>query len=153
MFAETLKPFDALNIGATGVFVVRTKIRKNALRARFAGSLLFNTEIFIMTESEISGLLSANPFARRTIPRGAVKFISILPRRTRRNPRLPFSLPSHGRWLVRVLGRRGRFVYGIHRRSMKVIGTLGRLDDLFGARVTTRSWGTMEQIGRQLRAQ
>lgn len=140
-----------LNIGATGIFLVRTRISKHALRARFARFLPFNTDIFVVTAREISGLLSADPFAHRTIPRGTVKFVSILSRRTHSNPRLPFVIPAGRRWLVRVLGRRGRFVYGLHRRTMKVIGALGQLDDLFGAPVTTRSWGTMEKIGAALR--
>ena len=36
------------------------------------------------------------------------------------------------------------------RRHMKVIGYLGKLDDVFGATVTTRSWNTFAAIAKVL---
>lgn len=131
--------------------MVRKGTSKGALRARFARSLPFSTDIFIVTGHEISGLLSADPFHGKPIPRGTVKFVSILSRRTHAGLRTAFSLPAGKRWLVKILGRRGRFVYGLYRRNMKVIGVLGQLDAIFGVPLTTRSWGTIEKIGAALR--
>jgi hypothetical protein len=60
------------------------------------------------------------------------------------------TLPSRGKWLLKILGRDDRFVFGVYRRHMKVIGYLGTLDRLFGAPVTTRNWNTITQIARVL---
>jgi hypothetical protein len=57
-------------------------------------------------------------------------------------------LPSRGQWLLKVLGRNGRFAFGLYRRHMKVIGYLGSLDRLFGVPVTTRNWRTIAAIAR-----
>jgi hypothetical protein len=76
-----------------------------------------------------------------------VRFASLLARRPRAEPRLPLTLPSSERWLLKVLVRDGRFVLGLYRRHMKVIGYLGALDRLFGVPLTTRNWNTITAIG------
>ena len=60
------------------------------------------------------------------------------------------SLPSHGKWLVKVLARDDRFVIGLYRRHMRVISYLGTLDRVFGVPVTTRNWNTMTAVARML---
>jgi hypothetical protein len=62
----------------------------------------------------------------------------------------PFSLPSDGDWLVRIITSRNRFVFGVYRRHMKTIGYLGQVDKLFGVPATTRNWNTMSAIVRIL---
>jgi uncharacterized protein (DUF1697 family) len=62
------------------------------------------------------------------------------------------SLPSRGKWLLRVLERDGRFVFGLYRRHMKVISYLDTLDRLFGVRATTRNWNTITAIAKVLNA-
>jgi hypothetical protein len=59
--------------------------------------------------------------------------------------------PSSGRWLMKILARRNRFVIGMYRRHMKVIGYLGALDRLYGVTATTRNWNTFATIARVLR--
>jgi hypothetical protein len=59
-------------------------------------------------------------------------------------------LPPRGPWLLKVLARDGRFVLGLYRRHMKVIGYLGALDRIFGVPVTTRNWKTMAAIATRL---
>jgi hypothetical protein len=76
--------------------------------------------------------------------------VSVLSRLPRSGPRLPLTLPSGGYWLLKVLARDGRFVLGLYRRHLKVIGYLGRLDRLFGAPVTTRNWNTIVAIAKAL---
>jgi hypothetical protein len=51
---------------------------------------------------------------------------------------------------MKILARRNRFVIGMYRRHMKVIGYLGKLDRLYGVSVTTRNWNTIAAIGRVL---
>ncbi len=41
------------------------------------------------------------------------------------------SFPSSGRWLLKILARQNRFVLGMYRRHMKIIGYLGALDQLY----------------------
>ena len=60
------------------------------------------------------------------------------------------SFPSSGRWLLKILARQNRFVLGMYRRHMKVIGYLGALDRLYGVPVTTRNWNTIEAIAKVL---
>ena len=56
---------------------------------------------------------------------------------------LPTSVPD---W---ILARdKGRFVFGLYRRHMKVISYLGTIDRLFGVPVTTRNWNTVTAIAR-----
>jgi hypothetical protein len=59
--------------------------------------------------------------------------------------------PASGQWLMKILTRRKRFVMGMYRRHMEVIGLLGALDRLYSVSVTTRNWNTIAAIGRVLR--
>jgi hypothetical protein len=63
---------------------------------------------------------------------------------------MPVSLPPSGRWLLKILARDNRFVVGLYRRHLKVIGYLGTFDRLFGVPVTTRNWNTMTAIASVL---
>ena len=76
--------------------------------------------------------------------------MSVLSRRPRSQPCLPITLPSRGPWLLKVLAREGRFILGLYRRQMRVIGYLGSLDRIFGVPVTTRGWNTITAIGKVL---
>jgi hypothetical protein len=58
--------------------------------------------------------------------------------------------PSSGQWLMKILARENRFVIGMYRRHMKVIGYLGALDRLYGVAVTTRNWNTITAIAKAL---
>ena len=79
-----------------------------------------------------------------------MRFVSVLSRRPRSLPALPLTIPSDDSWLVKILAVENRFVVGLYRRHMKVIGYLGQLDRLFGAQATTRSWNTIAKIARAL---
>jgi len=48
------------------------------------------------------------------------------------------------------MGQQNKFIYGMHRREMKAIGHLGRLEKIFGTKATTRSWSTIVAIARVL---
>jgi hypothetical protein len=58
--------------------------------------------------------------------------------------------PSSGTWLLKILARDNRFVFGLYRRQMKAISYLGTLDRLFGVPVTTRNWNIITAIARVL---
>lgn len=72
--------------------------------------------------------------------------MSVLSRRPRRTPALPIALPAAGNWLLEVLARDGRFVFGHYRRHMRVIGYPGKLDAMFGVAATPRNWNTIKAI-------
>ena len=144
--AEQLKHLDAVNIGAAGTFVIRQPVTRAQLRAELASRLPFNTEIMICQGREIVRLLSHNHFADQPMRPDMVRFVSVLSQRPRSAPSMPMSFPSSGMWLLKILARDNRFVIGLYRRHMKVIGYLSTFDRLFGVPVTTRNWNTMTAI-------
>ena len=145
-----LKHLDAVNIGAAGTFVIRKPITKSQLRAELARRLPFDTQIMICTGREILGLISQNPFANQPVGPDVVRFVSVLSQRPRSAPSPPMVFPPSGAWLLKILARENRFVVGLYRRHMKVIGYLGTLDRLFGVPATTRNWNTILAIAKVL---
>jgi hypothetical protein len=94
--------------------------------------------------------VSRDYFSDHIVRPDIVRFVSVLSRSPRLTPSTPLSLPPTGKWLVRILARENRFVVGLYRRQMKVIGYLGRLDRVFGVPVTTRNWNTIAAIAKVL---
>ena len=149
--ARQLKQLDAVNIGAAGTFVIRQPITQTSLRAEFARRLPFDAEIMICTGREIADLVSRNPFAGQPKRPDIIHFVSVLSRRPRASVSTPMDFPASGQWLLKILAAENRFILGMYRRQMKAIGYLGKLDGLFGAPATTRSWSTMTAIADVLR--
>jgi hypothetical protein len=148
--AAQLKHLGAVNIGAAGTFVIRQPVTRAQLRVELARRLPFDTEIMICEGLEIARLASSNFFADQVVRPDIVRFVSVLSRAPRSLPSTPLSLPSTGKWLVRILTRESRFVVGLYRRQMEAIGHLGRLDRVFGVPVTTRNWNTITTIAKVL---
>ena len=148
--AEQLKHLDAINIGAAGTFVIRQPVTQAQLRAELARRLPFETEIMICHGREIVRLMSQNHFAAEPVRPDIVRFVSVLSQRPSSAPSTPMSFPSSGKWLLKILARENRFVFGLYRRQMKAISYLGTLDGLFGVPVTTRNWNTITAIARVL---
>jgi uncharacterized protein (DUF1697 family) len=148
--AEQLKHLDAVNIGAAGTFVIRQPVSRARLRVEVARRLPFDAEIMICQGREIVRLMSHDVFAGHAARPDIVRFVSVLSRVPRSEPPLPMTLPSRGKWLLKVLARDDRFVFGLYRRHMKVIGYLSTLDRLFGVPITTRNWNTITAIAKVL---
>ena len=148
--AGQLKHLDTVNIGAAGTFVIRQPVTRAQLRAELAARLPFETEIMICQGREILRLMSHNHFAGQPVRPDIVRFVSVLAKRPRSAPSMPMSFPSRGKWLLKILARDDRFVFGVYRRHMKVISYLGTLDRLFGVPLTTRNWNTITAIARVL---
>lgn len=146
--AQQLKHLDAVNIGAAGTFVIRRPIARAKLRAELTRRLPFATEIVICEGLEIVKLMSHNYFAGQPSGPDLVRFVSVLSKRPRLAPSMPVLLPPSGKWLLKILARDHRFVVGVYRRHMKVIGYLGTLDRMFGVPATTRNWNTITAISR-----
>ncbi len=144
--AAQLAHLGVVNIGAAGAFVVRKPIGRTRLRAEFARRLPFETEIVICGARDLARLLDHEGFAEIPVRRDLVRFVSVLARKPRARPPVPLALPATGPWLVRILVREGPFLLGVYRRRMDAITSLGTLDRLFGAPVTTRNWNTVAAI-------
>ena len=148
--ARQLKHLGAVNIGAAGTFVFRQPSTRRELRAELGRRLPFDAQVTICSGREIVKLVSQDFF--RDVPEqpGVVRFVSVLSARPRSSPSIPATFPSSGTWLLKIIGRDNRFVFGVYRRHMKVIGYLGALDRLFGVPATTRNWKTINAIARVL---
>ena len=149
--AETLAHLGAVNIGAAGTLVLRQPMTQAQARAEVAAKLPFVAEIVVCQGRDIARLVSDNPFEGQSVRGGVVRFVSVLSQRPRLTPATPMRFPPSGQWLMKILMRRNRFVFGMYRRHMKVIGFLGALDRLYGVPLTTRNWNTIAAIARVLR--
>ena len=152
LLAQQLKRFDAVNIGAAGTFVIRSPTSQAQLRAELVRRLPFETEVMICPGRELLALVSGNPYGREPAGEGITRFMTVLAKRPRLFPSLPFDIPSEGGWLVRIVSRENRYVFGQYRRHMKTIGYLGQMDKLFGMPATTRNWNTINAIVKVLAA-
>jgi uncharacterized protein (DUF1697 family) len=150
--AEQLGHLDAVNVGTAGTFVIRKPVSRAQLRVEFECRLPFDADIMICEGRDITRLMSRDVFSDHPVRRDIVRFVSLLSRSPRTAPSTPVSLPSTGKWLVRVLAREHRLVVGLYRRQMKAIGYLGALDRVYGVPVTTRSWNTIGAVARVLGA-
>lgn len=150
--ARELAPFDVVNVGATGTFIVRKAVSRTKLRAEVLRRLPFEAEVMICGGSDILRLASDDPFAGQPSGPHIVRFVSVLARRRRPFLPVPLRLPSTGEWYVRVLSCQDRFVCGLYRRQLKTIGYLGQLEKVFGVPVTTRNWNTILTIARILKS-
>ncbi len=148
--AKQLAYLDVVNIGAAGTFVIRQPVTQTRLRAELARRLPFEAEIMICRARDILRLMSLEHFADQPVQPDVVRFVSILARSPRSAPSTPVSFPESGRWLLKILAREGRFVFGVYRRQMKAIGYLGDIDRLFGVAATTRNWNTINAIAKVL---
>jgi hypothetical protein len=148
VLARELDAHDVVNVGAAGTFVVRRPGRRGRFLAELRRKLPVNSVVAHCDGRELVELANENPFENERPGVGLVSFVSVLSRAPRSQVPLPLSIPARRGWFVRVLGSRNRLVFGVYRRHMKTIGHLDRIDDLFGAPATTRSWKTMLSVLR-----
>jgi uncharacterized protein (DUF1697 family) len=151
LIAKQLAKFGVINIGAVGTFVVRENVSESALRTAIARKLPFKCEIMICPARDILNLASKDPFAGQPSGENMTWFVSVLAKRPRVLPALPFSLPSDDEWLLKIIAIQKRFVLGSYRRQMKAIGYLGKIEKLLGVPATTRNWNTIEKVAKFLR--
>jgi uncharacterized protein (DUF1697 family) len=150
MLARQLKHLGAVNIGAAGTFVIRRPVTVARLRAELARRLPFETTIMICQGRELARMMSEDRFAHQPPRRDEVRFVSVLSKRPRSATSIPLRLPASGKWLLKIIATDNRYVFGVYRRHMKVIGYLGSFDRLFGVPATTRNWTTIIAIARVL---
>jgi uncharacterized protein (DUF1697 family) len=110
------------------------------------------TDIAICDGRAVLDLVARDPFAGHRTGADVTCFVSVLTRRASRSLAVPFQLPEHGAWLLKVIAREGPFVCGVYKRQMRAISHLGALDQQVGVPVTTRNWSTMRTIANVLGA-
>ena len=152
LLAGQLGAYDVVNVGAAGTLVVRKPGPRATFVAELRRRLPFAAEVAFCDGKDLVRLEMENPFATEPARPGEVRFVSILSRVGRRPASFPIALPEDGPWFVRIVGSKNRLVFGVYRRHMKTIGYLGRIDRLFGAPATTRSWTTILSVLRILKS-
>ncbi len=140
-----------MNVGAAGTFVVWKSISLAELRREFLRRLPFETEVMVCSTNDVLQLASAGPFVSEPSSPDVVRFVSVLPKRTRVPVALPINLPAGENWLVRLVAIRGRFALGLYRRKMQTIRLLGQIEKHLGVSVTTRNWNAFSDLFEILR--
>jgi len=153
LLAKALSHYDVVNVGAAGTFVVRKPGSRATFRAALLRKLPFEAEVVLCDGRDLIGLETENPFGTEPSRPDVVRFVSILSKAGRVGTSIPITLPPRGKWLLRVVASKNRFVFGMYRRHMKTIGYLGQIDKLFGVPATTRNWNTIVAIVRILKGQ
>lgn len=151
LLASELKQYGVINIGAAGTFVVHKPVSQVHFRSELLRRLPFAADVMLCNARELTAAASANPFEGQPVRPDIVRFVSVLTKRPKVLPSLPLQVPAEGKWLLKILSRRGRIVFGLYRREMKAIAALGGMDKLFGAPLTTRNWNTIGSILEVLR--
>jgi uncharacterized protein (DUF1697 family) len=152
MLARELGAYDVVNVGAAGTLIVRKPASRAKFLAELRRKLPFEAEVAFCDGSDLIRLEMENPFGTEPSRPDIVRFVSILTKDGRGTASLPIALPAGEEWFVRIIGSKNRLVFGVYRRDMKTIGYLGRIDELFGAPATTRSWNTILSVLRILKA-
>jgi uncharacterized protein (DUF1697 family) len=151
ILARSLSRYDVVNIGAAGTFVVRKPGSRARFRADLRRKLPFETEVVLCDARELLRLEKKSPFGRTPVRPDVVRFVSVLLKPGRVTERTPITLPPRGEWLVRVIGVKDRFIFGIYRRRMKTIDCLNQMGRRLGVATTTRNWNTILAIVRVLK--
>jgi len=146
ILASELKDYGVVNIGAAGTFVVRKSVSQMRLRQELQRRLPFETKVMLCTDKELTAAAAAHPFDGVPSRPDITRFVSVSAKPLRVLSSLPISLPGEDKWLLKILSLHGKFVFGIYRREMKAISTLGTIDKLLGAPLTTRNWNTINTV-------
>ena len=152
MLAKELGAYDVVNVGAAGTFVVRKPGAPTKFLAALRQNLPTDAVVAFCDSSDLIRLEMDNPFRTELARPDLIQFVSILSKAARNKPTLPVAIPQAGEWFVRIIGSRNRLLFGVYRRRMKTIGYLSRIDELFGAPATTRSWSTILSVLRILKS-
>jgi uncharacterized protein (DUF1697 family) len=148
--AKQLREYDVVNIGAAGTFVVHANVPQRRFRQELLSRLPFPLEVMICSGDELTRFVAEEPFATDTLGPEVVRFVSILSKPFSRSSSIPKEFPADGDWLLRIVGCRGRFLFGVYRRHMRTIGYLNRIEKVVGMPVTTRNWNTIATIIKAL---
>jgi len=151
VLAKELRAYDVVNVGAAGTLVVRRPGSRAKFLADLRRKVPFPLEVAWCEGRDLLRLESENPFGDELSDPQVVRFVSILAKAGSCEAAVPIAIPKDGDCFVRILGSKDRLVFGEYLRHMKTIGYLGKIDELFGAAATTRSWTTIASVLRVLK--
>lgn len=147
LVAKKLQRYDIVNVGATGLFVVRNPGSAQQFRSELQRHLPFDTYVVACDARHVLALENSVSFDDAGETGDTVRFVSVLAAPVRgRLRKMPFGIPTDDGWYVRVLGRKKAFVFGVYRRHMRTISYLGQIDTALGVPVTTRNWNTIVAV-------
>jgi uncharacterized protein (DUF1697 family) len=147
LLAKDLGHLGVLNLGAAGTFVVRGTLSESALRAEFLRRLPFVCDLMVCQGRDILKLAAAEPFPDSPEGPDLRRFVTVLAKRPRKPPALPWSYPLGDQWQVRLIGLSGRFALCHWRRLGRSLAEPnGVLEKQLGVRATTRNWNTILRI-------
>jgi len=152
VLAKELSAYDVVNVGAAGTFIVRKPGPRAKFRAELLRRLPFKAEAVLCHSRDFLRLEKEDPFGAEPSSPDVVRFVSVLSKSGGLRAELPVAFPPDGDWLVRVIGSKKQFVFGMYRRHLKTIGYLGKIDKLFCVPSTTRNWNTILAIVQTLKA-
>jgi uncharacterized protein (DUF1697 family) len=152
ILAKELGAYDVVNLGAAGTLVVRNPGPRAEFLSKLRRKLPVEAVVAFCDGRDLVRLEMERPFKNERPRPDLVQFVSVLSKVGRRKASVPAVIPEDGEWFVRIIGARSRLVFGVYRRHMKTIGHLGRIDAMFGAPATTRSWNTMLSVLRILKS-
>jgi uncharacterized protein (DUF1697 family) len=152
VLARELGAYDVVNVGAAGTFIVRKPGSRTKFLAELRRKLPFEARVAFCDSGDLFQLEMEDPFKHEPPSPDVVRFVSILSKAGRRGLSLPIAIPRSGEPFVRIIGSKGRLLFGVYRRHMRTITHLGQIDELFGAPATTRSWSTILSVLRILKA-
>src|SRR5437867_13067934 len=135
ILARELSDYDVVNVGAAGTFVVRKPGSRATFRAVLLRKLPFEAEVVLCDGRDVLRLETENPFGSEPSRPDVVRFVSILSKAGRLRASMPITLPPSGKWFLRVIASKHRFVFGVYRRHMRTIGYLGQIAKLFDVQV------------------
>lgn len=146
VLADQLKHYGVVNIGAAGTFVIAKPVSEKRLRAELRRCLPFETHMMMCTGQELMAAVSDQPFDTDPPRSDIIRFVNVLAKPPQISHSTPIVIPTEGRWLLKVVSIRGRFVFGVYRREMKAIRCFSQMDKLFGSPGTIRNWNTIGSI-------
>jgi len=151
LLARELQHLGVSNLGAAGTFVVRGTLAESALRAEFLRRLPFACELMVCQGRELQKLAAAEPFSDSPESSELHRYVTVLAKRPRKPPPLPWSYPAGDQWQVRMIGLSGRFVLCHWRRlDRSSLEPNGVVEKQFGVSATTRNWNTILRICKVL---
>lgn len=152
VLARELAHLGVVHLGAAGTFVIRERLGHSAVRAEFLRRLPFTAELMICPGHELLKLAAGQPFPDTSPPPEVRRFVSVLAKRPRKVPTLPFSFPSGSEWQVRIIGVSGRLAWAWwRRRGRTFVDPNEVIEKQLGVSATTRNWNTIVRLCDLLR--
>jgi uncharacterized protein (DUF1697 family) len=146
-----LADLAAINIGAAGTFSVPGKISGPALRRRILDLLPFKAEVMIVPAQEIVSLINSEPLKGERLDKSLRAFVTIMSVQPPSLPKLPLYAPDRNQWEVKVLRIQRQSALSLWRPGAgKILYPNEVIEKAFQVTSTTRSWSTMEKVGRLL---